>query len=56
MSLEGDIDNLVREELREEWKIVKQQIFVVDENDAYDLRFPGKWKQEFSTTNGAIIM
>ena len=56
LSFTDGIDNLVRPELVNEWEKVKKKLFVLDETDAFDLRFPGKWKKEFSTTHGAIIM
>ena len=38
-----------------DWEIKKQYWFVLNENDAYELRQPGKWKLEWETENGAII-
>lgn len=50
------IDNLVKKERKKDWADLKKNYFVIDENDAYDLRMPGKWKEEFTTTNGGICM
>ena len=51
-----DMDKLVKSDMRKSWLDKKSKIFVLDENDPADLRYPGKWKQEFTTKNGAIIM
>ena len=56
ISLIDDMDKLVRPEMRNSWSREKTKVFVVDEKNAFDLRFPGKWKQEFTTKNGGIIM
>ena len=52
----GKMDDLVKENRRKDWPELKRKYFVLDENDAFDLRMPGKWKEEFSTTNGGICM
>ena len=49
------MENLVKADKKEEWPQARAKWFVEDENDARDLRFPGKMKEEWSTTNGAII-
>ena len=56
VSYTGEIEHLVKPEMRKSWAANKAKIFVLDENNPYDLRFPGKWKQEFTTKNGGIIM
>ena len=56
LSFIDDMENLVRPEMKSSWEEKKSKIFVLDENNPYDLRFPGKWKQEFTTKNGGIIM
>lgn len=52
----GNIDDLVKPVKLRKWKKYKNKIFVLDANDPRDLRKPGKFKQEFSTSNGGIIM
>ena len=53
--IDEDMDKLVKEEARHVWQSEKSKVFVMDESDASDLRRPGKWKTEFTTTNGAIV-
>ena len=56
LSFTNEIDALVKPKKVSKWPSRKRKHFVLDESDPYDLRCPGKWKQEFSTTNGGIIM
>ena len=51
-----ELDACVKKEHKNKWSLVKSKLFVLDESDAWDLRKPGKWKKEFSTSNGALIM
>ena len=51
-----EIDALVKDECRPAWSTLKSKFFVLDKTDPKDLRMPGKWKEEFSTTNGGICM
>jgi len=41
--------------MMEKWPKAKSQWFVLDPDDAYDARWPGKMKLEWSTDAGAII-
>lgn len=50
------MDNLVKLDKKEEWRIKKKEWFVTDESDPYDLRYPGKMKQEWQTINGGLIV
>ena len=52
----GEMEDLVRPEKKHLWNKKRKKIFVINEKDAKDLRKPGKFKQEFTTTNGGIIM
>ena len=56
ISFTSDIDQLVKPSKISKWPSRKRKHFVIDETNPLDLRYPGKWKQEFSTQNGAIIM
>ena len=47
--------NLIRPEKREQWPEAQRKWFVQNPDDPRDLRFPGKMKEEWSSTNGAII-
>ena len=49
------LENLVRSDKKHEWEAAKSKWFVINHNDARDLRKPGKMKLEWSTTNGALI-
>ena len=51
-----EMDNLIKIEQKERWITLKKKYFVLDDSDAYDLRMPGKWKEEFATKNGGICM
>lgn len=53
--VDKNMDNLVKEEKRHIWQEEKAKVFVMDESDASDLRRPGKWKTEFTTTNGSLV-
>ena len=53
--LTDEMKNLVKTEKLAEWDERQKEWFVQDENDAWDLRRPGKMKLEWSSTNGAII-
>ena len=50
-----DMQNLIRSEKRNEWSEAQKRWFVQNENDPRDLRFPGKMKEEWSSTQGGII-
>ena len=41
--------------MKEQWLTEKPKWFVIDETDAWELRRPGIWKTEWSTTSGAFI-
>ena len=47
--------NLVKPEKAAEWDEQQRAWFVQDENDASDLRRPGKMKLEWHSKNGAIV-
>ena len=49
------MDNLIRSEKLESWNKNYTRWFVVDPNNAFDIRYPGKMKKEWSTSNGAIV-
>ena len=51
-----EMDKCVKNKYMHRWQKKKAKIFVLDESDPYDLRMPGKWKKEFSTNNGALVM
>jgi len=51
----GNLDDLVKPTKRGEWATVKKEWFVLDPNDAYDARFPGKMKLEWESDVGKII-
>jgi len=51
----GELDDLVRLSKKPEWETAKREWFVLDPTDAYDARFPGKMKEEWSSDNGKII-
>ena len=53
--IHDDIDKCVKTTRKREWPYEKKKWFVLDETDAAELRFPGKWKTEWSTTSGAFI-
>ena len=55
ISFTDKMENLVREDRKNDWEIQKKLWFVMDDNDAKDLRYPGKMKLEWSTNNGSII-
>ena len=55
ISFTDKMENLIRDEKRAAWVTAKSKWFVMDENDAADLRYPGKMKNEWSTVNGSII-
>ena len=38
------------------WPSAKPEWFVMNKHDPYDLRKPGKFKSEWRTTTGGIIM
>ena len=56
LSFIDQMDDLVKPHMKDSWNVMKPKIFVIDENDPFDLRYPGKWKREFHTSNGSIIM
>ena len=49
------MDKLVKADAKHIWQEEKAKVFVMNESDAKDLRRPGKWKTEFTTTNGGIL-
>ena len=53
--IDEDMDKLVKAEAKHIWQEEKAKVFVMNESDAEDLRRPGKWKTEFTTTNGGIL-
>lgn len=56
LSFIDKMDDLVKPHMKDSWNLKKSKIFVIDEKDPFDLRYPGKWKREFQTSNGSIIM
>lgn len=56
VGLTGEMHELIKPESKDDWEKIKGKYFVLDEKDPYDLRMPGKWKEEFSTNNGGICM
>ena len=55
VSLTDDVENLIKPEKKNDWPMLKKKWFVIDLNNPRDLRFPGKMKTEWETTNGAMI-
>ena len=53
--LTDNLDNLVKFEMKESWITLKSKWFVVDPNDPWDIRYPGKMKVEWETTTGSMI-
>ena len=53
--IHDNIDKCVKTSMKREWPTEKKRWFVLDENDPAELRFPGKWKTEWSTTTGSLI-
>ena len=53
--LTDEMKNLVKPEKMAQWPAAYARWFVQDHNDARDLRYPGKMKEEWSSTNGAIV-
>jgi len=51
----GEMDEIVKPELKEQWATQKWTWFVQHENDAYQTRKPGLMKSEWKTTNGAMV-
>ena len=56
LAFTDDLELIVRPEKKKKWDKQRHKIFVMDESDPRDLRRPGKFKQEFTTSNGGIIM
>ena len=50
-----DLAKLVRPEKQYEWPEAEARWFVMNPDDPWELRKPGKMKEEWSTTNGAIV-
>ena len=55
MCLTGEMDDVVKPELRGKWDDAKNSWFVQDENDPWQTRLPGLMKQEWATRNGAMV-
>lgn len=53
--LTDEIDKIVRDEKLQEWGLKKKIWFVIDHDDPWDLRCPGKFKSEWTTKDGALI-
>ena len=53
--MEDEMENLVKPDKKNEWKMAAKQWFVQDHEDAWDLRKPGKMKLEWSTEDGGFI-
>ena len=51
----GELDSLVQKEKKQDWFSQKQKWFVMNSDNAYDLRYPGKMKLEWKSVNGSII-
>ena len=50
----GELDDIVKDSKKLQWKEAKKEWFVVNNNDPLDLRMPGKMKLEWRTTEGAM--
>ena len=50
-----ELEDLVKDSKRSEWLEKKKLWFVIDGSDAKDLRYPGKMKLEWESSNGAMI-
>lgn len=55
MCATADLDAIVKPEKRDEWPEAKKAWFVMDPEDAFDARFPGKMKEEWTSSTGKII-
>ena len=51
----GEMDDIIKPELKTEWETAKKTWFVQDEQDAYETRLPGLMKSEWKTQNGALV-
>jgi len=51
----GDLDEIVRPDKQDDWNEAKKRWFVMNPDDAYDARYPGKMKEEWSSDTGKII-
>ena len=56
IAMVDEMDACVKTKYLDKWPAKKSKTFVLDKCDPRDLRKPGKWKEEFSTSNGALIM
>ena len=55
LCLTDEIENLVKKDRKKIWEEGSKKWFVLDENDPWDVRFPGKMKCEWTSTTGSII-
>ena len=55
LCLEDELYKLVKPGFELSWEKEKADWFVMDHNNAWDIRCPGKMKLEWSSSNGAII-
>ena len=55
LCLDGNLEDLIKEDKKAEWPEAKSKWFVKDMNDAWDLRAPGKMKLEWESSTGAIV-
>ena len=53
--MDGNMEDLIKENKKAEWPEAKKKWFVKDMNDAWDLRAPGKMKLEWESSTGAIV-
>jgi hypothetical protein len=55
IAMTDEIDNIVKPELQDQWEEAKWSWFVRDHTDPYQTRLPGLMKEEWRTSNGAMI-
>ena len=55
IAMTDKMDNIVKDNLKSEWLEAKYSWFVKDHSDPWQTRLPGLMKEEWSTSNGAII-
>jgi hypothetical protein len=48
------MDNIVKDDLKDDWVNAKWTWFVKDASDPWQTRLPGLMKEEWSTSNGAM--
>ena len=53
--MEESIDQCVKNEKKREWLTAKRKWFVINPDDAAEIRLPGKMKLEWETKTGSYI-